>query len=559
MGATKTLGRVAVSLGMLQAPEPAFESSLDVTYAGVLLALPALLVCGLLHHTEKHFLLPRGYYRLDSIFLLLAFMALSRIKAVEDLRYAAPGEWGKALGLDRIPEAKTLRRKIKSLSNAEQPSQWAADLSKRWMHQEPEAAAVFYLDGHVRVYSGCQTALPKHYVSRQKLCLRATVDYWVNAMGGRPFFFLNKEIDPGLITVLEEEIIPRLLREAPDQPSEEALKEDPHLHRLTVIFDREGYSPALFARLRKKRIACITYRKNSGEAWPETEFSCRQVVLASGNVVEMRLAERGVLMGALWLREVRKLTESGHQTSILATDYVSDMTVIAIAMFARWSQENFLKYMRNNFNLDRLAEYSTEEIPATTKVINPEYRRVAAEIRKQRAIQTRLCAQFGAVTYTEEIAPATAEEYQRTKAALQEDIGNVQEALEKLKQQRKEIKRHIPMSELPEEERFQRLSVQSKYLIDTIKMVAYRAETAMASLVSERMSHPDEARSLLRAIYAAEADILPDLPKGILTVRLHHLANRSSADVIHHLCSELNSTETVFPGTNLRLNYKLVS
>jgi hypothetical protein len=559
MGATKTLERIAVSLGMLHAPAPAFEASLDVTYAGVLFALPALLVCGLLHHTEKHFQLPRGYYRLDSIFLLLAFMALSRIKAVEDLRYAAPGEWGKALGLDRIPEAKTLREKIRSLSNEERPSHWAADLSAEWMKREPEAAAVFYVDGHVRVYSGSQTDLPKHYVSRQKLCLRATVDYWVNAMGGRPFFFINKEVDPGLISVLEEEIIPRLLRDTPDQPTEEALKDNPHLHRLTVIFDREGYSPALFARLRKRRIACVTYRKNPGEAWPETEFTSRQVVLSSGNVVEMLIAERGVLMGSLWLREVRKLTESGHQTSILATDYVSDMTVVAVAMFARWSQENFLKYMRNHFNLDRLIEYSTEEIPDTTKVVNPEYRRIAAEIRKQRGMHTRLCAQFGAITFTDEIEPGKAEVYQQKKAALQEEIGNIQQGLEGLKQRRKETKRHIPLSDLPEEERFQRLSVQSKYLIDTIKMVAYRAETVMASLICEKMSHPDEARSLLRALYAAEADILPDPALGTLTVRLHHLANRGSGEVLRHLCSELNSTETVFPGTNLRLNYELVS
>ncbi|HAM49871.1 MAG TPA: hypothetical protein DCP92_03955 [Nitrospiraceae bacterium] len=105
MGATNTLERVAASLGQLEAVAPVFTASLDVPNAGVLFALPALLVNGLLAHAEKYFHLPRGYYRLDSIFLLLAFMALSRIKTIEDLRYCSPGEWGKILGLDRIPEA----------------------------------------------------------------------------------------------------------------------------------------------------------------------------------------------------------------------------------------------------------------------------------------------------------------------------------------------------------------------------------------------------------------------------------------------------------------------
>ncbi len=171
-----------------------------------------------LSHAEKYFQLPRGYYQLDSIFVLLAFMALARKKAVEDPRYCSPGEWGKVLGLDRIPEVKTLREKIGHLSRGHQAVKWAGQLSAEWMQSNPESAAILYIDGHVRVYSGRQTKLPRHYVARQKLCLRATTDYWVNAIDGRPFFLINKEVDPGLIKVLEEDIIPRLEKDVPNQP-----------------------------------------------------------------------------------------------------------------------------------------------------------------------------------------------------------------------------------------------------------------------------------------------------------------------------------------------------
>ncbi len=81
----------------------------------------------------------------------------------------------------------------------------------------------------------------------------------------------------------------------------------------------------------------------------------------------------------------------------------------------------------------------------------------------------------------------------------------------------------------------------------------------MSNLLRERMSHPDEARSLLGAVYNAEGDILPEPEAGILTLRLHQLANHMSSESIRYLCDELNSTETVFPGTNLRLVYELVS
>ena len=90
-------------------------------------------------------------------------------------------------------------------------------------------------------------------------------------------------------------------------------------------------------------------------------------------------------------------------------------------------------------------------------------------------------------------------------------------------------------------------------------MVAYRAETAMAQMARETMSRQDDARSLLRALYSTEADLLPDQTAATLTVRVHHQANRSADEVIRHCCNELNQTETIFPGTNLRLVYELVS
>jgi hypothetical protein len=362
MGATDTEGRLLSSIFQCGPSEPNFQACLDVRDGGVLLGLPGLLSMGLLAHTDC-FQLPAGYYRLDSIFLLLAFMALARIKTIESLRYCPPGEWGKLLGFDRIPEAKTLRGKVKLLVQDGRAEQWSGLLSRDWMALCPESAGVLYIDGHVRVYAGGQTELPRHYVARQQLCLRATTDYWVNAMDGQPFFMVNKPVDPGLLTVLEEEIVPRLEQEVPRNPSvrEQASP------RFTLVFDREGYSPGFMARMRRKRIACLTYHKYSGEDWPAAEFHDRQVDLVSGQSVTMQLAERGVFLGKkLWIREVRKLSEGGHQTSIISTDYSRGLSSLAAAMFARWSQENFFKYMREQYSLDRLFDYSLEEIPGSS-------------------------------------------------------------------------------------------------------------------------------------------------------------------------------------------------
>ena len=60
-----------------------FNRAVDLPHGGVLLALPALLVSGLLSHTSKYFSLPAGFDGLKTIFLLLAFMSLSRIKSIK--------------------------------------------------------------------------------------------------------------------------------------------------------------------------------------------------------------------------------------------------------------------------------------------------------------------------------------------------------------------------------------------------------------------------------------------------------------------------------------------
>jgi hypothetical protein len=559
-GACAVEARLAASFGALQAVAPDFQAARDVPNGGVLCALPSLLAMGLLAATERFFALPKGYYGLDSLFLLLAFMALARLPSLESLRYCAPGEWGKLLGLDRVPEVRTLRQKVRLLSRDDSPTAWSAELCRQWMAAAPEHAGTLYIDGHVRVYNGRQTALPRHYVARQRLCLRATTDYWVNAMDGQPVLVVHHAIDPGLIQVIEQDILPRLDETVPGQPSAEDLQADPLRHRFTLVFDREGYSPDFLRRMKDRRVACLTYHKFPGDDWSVEEFVPHRVPLPNGQVVEMHLAERGTcLSNRLWVREIRKRTERGHQTAILSTDYRSDPLPLAAAMFARWSQENFFKYARQHYGLDRLVDYGIEPISDPIPVVNPAYRRLDGQVRSATGKLHRLLAHFGAMNLDETIEPQHVEPFLQRKAALQEEIELLQESVQTAKAARKATPRHITVAELPEGERFAQLRTQSKHLIDTIKMVAYRAETAMANSLRETLSHPDEARRLLQALYTTPADLLPDRLAGTLTVRLHHQATAAADSAIEKLCEELNATDTVFPRTHLRVVLKVGS
>src|SRR5436309_3325943 len=430
-GTIRTLERIAAAMGLLASAPIEFQTACDVTQGGVLLALPALLAQGLLRYSPQMYQLPNGFYGIDSIFLLLGFMALARIRSLEHLRYEPPGEWGKLLGLDRIPEVRTLRAKLKLLClDLGRAMRWNAQLAKEWIARQKDTDLYFYCDGHVRVYHGELTTLPRHYAARERLCLRATTDYWVNAMDGQPFLYVNKEVDPGLIATLKQDVIPWLEGSVPKTlEQEKRLAEDPRAHWFTIVFDREGYSPDFFEQMLRKRIAVLTYHKFPKQDWSAAEFTSHSVQLAGGETVTMKLAERGTqLSNKLWVREIRKLTTH-----------------------------------------------------------------------------------------------------------------------------------HIPVKSLPEQDRFTRLRTERKHFVDTIKMIGYRAETSLASLLLEHLVRSDDARALLRQIFNNEVDLVPNSAASTLTVRLHHLAQAAHDQALAQLCATLNETETIFPGTNLTLIFEIGS
>ena len=174
---TRADERVACAMGVAVSATTRFEPGSDVQMAGLLTGLPALCANGLLSGLGKHFKLPKGFYSAAHILIVLGFMALGRIRRPEGLRHIPPGELGRAIGLDRVPEVRTLRAKVSELATTGTPAAWMQERSKAWMEADPEAAGYLYSDAHVREYNGATATLPRRYVSRQQLCLRGTTDY----------------------------------------------------------------------------------------------------------------------------------------------------------------------------------------------------------------------------------------------------------------------------------------------------------------------------------------------------------------------------------------------
>ena len=552
---TRADERIQTALGLATGATTRFEASHDVAMGGLLAGLPALCANGLLTGLDRHLKLPRGFYSALHILLVLGFMALGRIKRPEHLRQTSPGELGKVIGLDRVPEVRTLREKVHLLAKTGDPAAWMRDLAKLWMESEPEEAGYLYVDGHVRVYHGEQARLSKRYVSRERLCLRGTTDYWVNDALGRPFFVVSQPLNDGLAETLLKDIVPQLLEIVPGQPTPAELDADPTLHRFVMVFDREGATQSLLGRLWKQRIGALTYRKNVKDLWSEEAFQEQEVHLPAGGSTGMKLAMRETRLGtgdsSLAVTEVRRLTQSGHQTAVITTARQLGNTTIAGRMFARWCQENYFAYMMEHYDIDGLIEYGDDSLPGTHQVVNPRWRELDKAVRQTRQSERKLQAAIARTALDD------GGEIQKNAESV-EALQAVQEELKRLCAARKASPRKVTIDSLPEAERPTQLPPLNKMLCDTVKMVAYRAETAMVALLRRHLKKEDDARALIRELFVSSADIEPNALANTLTVKIHRMASPAHDRAIAALLEELTLQDFPHPETGARMTFALV-
>lgn len=536
--------RALARAGALVEAAPQFVAAEAVRYGGALLALPALLSVGLLEAGEHTYgTLKKGFYGLRATLLIAAFMALLRIRTPEQLQGQPPGELGVLLGLDRAPEVKTLRRKLWELAARRQATPFSQRLAARWVQESAEAVGLLYIDGHVRPYHGTAHTLPETWVSRRRLCMPATTDVWVQQQDAQPLFVVTAPANDDLRAMLRREILPEVRRLVGER-------------RVTIVFDREGWSPTFFREVAQQGFDVLTYRKGKYAPWRVTVF--RAVTGAiEGRAVSYDLAERrtAVLPG-FRMREVRRLCASGHQTAILTTRTDLPIEAVAYRMFERWTQENFFRYMRQHFALDALVTYAVEPADPARTVPNPERKAVAKRLATIRAAVTDLEQTYGqhARRNAERQRP-TMRGFKIAHAAIGQQITALETEARALKSRLATLPKRVPISAVLDAAAIVRLAPEAKHLTDTIKMVAYRAETALVrQLAPHYAKTEDDGRALIREMLLTSADIVPDGHR--LLVHLHALANPRSHAALTHLCDTLNTLGVRYPGTDLTLVYQ---
>jgi len=483
-----------------------------------------------------------SFYGLRTTLVTLLLMALLRIKRPEGLKEQSAIDLGCILGLDRICEVKTLRRKLDRMAAKNKAFIFGQELAKTRIQRREGTLGFLYVDGHVRVYNG-KRKLAKAYVTQKRLAMPATTDYWVNDQQGDPIFVVTAPANEGLVKML-----PSILQEAKNLIGDN--------RPLTVVFDRGGWSPKLFLKLIKQGIDIITYRKGKTALIPEDHFY-QIAEEIEGKKIEYRLHDRTVafLKGKLWLRQVSRLNPSGHQTHVITSRQDLSEVTIAYRMFERWRQENYFKYMAEEYALDALVDYDVQEDDMERLVPNPKRKGINRDRTKIKAEIKELGGEYGLKALNnKETKRPTMRGFKIVHSAIGRKIEELKQREFELKALYEQTPARVPLKDTLANQSVYRLRREKKHLTDLIKMVAYQAETDLLSLIrSEYARADDEGRTLIQSALKCSGDI--EVNGNELRITLNPLSSPHRSKAIKVLCEKLNTTHTDFPGTKLRLVY----
>ena len=542
----RSIDRLLAREGLLSDAAPLFEDADGVPDLGAMLAIPVLAQQGVFVEAMRVFnSIGPAFYGLRTVVACLSLLMVLNLGRLQNAMQREPGQLGRLLGLDRSPEIKTLRRKLRTLVSQKMSLAFMGALARRQLATQQEIWA--YVDGHVAVYTG-KRKLREHHVARLRAARPSMIDYWVNQAGGAPLLVVTGPQHEGLVAQIRA-VLQELDKLAPGKT-------------ITIIFDREGWSPKLFALLAADpRVRFLTYRKaNKKKKLPRLPAASFRTVAfeASGEVIRYELADTRVRIPyklgkdkrVLELRQITLRRPNGKQVHIVTSDFERPAAELAYRMTHRWSQENFFKYGRAHRGIDALVTQDTEPAADGGRLVkNPQRVALDASIAKLERQLNDALQDYGRRQLPGSTEPCS-ESHQAYIEALTKELDAV-------RSRRAELPSRVPFADTEQGRDAVQPNVEVRRLMHTFRMVADRAELALLELIRPHFQDwCHEGRALVRAILHSPGNIR--LIGTELHVQLASQASPYKTRALQALCDELTSMHAVYPGSDLRMVFSVL-
>jgi prepilin-type processing-associated H-X9-DG protein len=426
-------------------------------------------------------------------------------------------------------------------------------LARRHAAAHPDALGFLYADGHARAYYGTRK-VQKTHVARLKFPAPATEETWVTDQDGGPVFMVAAEPSESLAGELRR-LLPKLRQVVGEG------------RRVTVCFDRGGWSPALFADITGAGFGILTWRKGPAPDVPAAEFSTVACADDRGREHEYDLADTTVTLDindgprkgeTVTLRQVTRRVPATRGTTrqihALTTRTDLDAGEVCWRLTSRWREENYFRYARTRFALDALDSYAASPDDPDRMVPNPAKKAAAAQARRAGALAAAAeAARDAALLQLHSPAPGQPVTITNQMInALNAPAEAAYQELDAAEEAAAAVPARIRLGETAPD--MVRLEAEVKQITHATRMAAYNAETTLARAMHGRYARAgDEAYALIREALLASGDIIPC--DGELLVRLDPLTAPRRTQALAALCDQLNHAGSRYPGTRLVLRY----
>ena len=456
---------------------------------------------------------------------IIAALALGQ-RCVEGVRRLATPSGSALLRAQRVPSASGVRRLLgRLIANGGDEATLEARMGERLIRaaRADDGPAVFYVDNHLRPYTGKQV-IRRGWRMQDRRVLPGTTDYYIHDEDGRPVTRIAVPSHDSLAALLP--LLGARLRDA--------LGAD---ERILLAFDRAGAYAEPLAGLRDAGFEVVTYERKPYPDLPATAFVPTTIAGETVGLHEHRLRNLGGGRGRV--RRIAVLTDDGRQVNFLAVSKEPAARLVEI-LWHRWRQENGFKHGTERWGINQLDDRGVEAVPAGTVIPNPARRRL------DRALRVARVSEGDARRALARLPPGTPR-----RDAAEEDLAEALQLQLDLEALRPHVPTHAPVEETELADTLVRHTGQRKAVIDVIRVVCANAESDLATLLAPHLHKPREAKKVVANVLAAPGQVA--VTETAIRVRLAPAASRSERRAIAALLRAVNLRRLTLPGDARRL------
>ena len=461
----------------------------------------------------------------------LASLAIGE-RTVEGVRRVATPTATTLLRADRAPAATTVRSRLWLFAKAHAADLMAA-MSQRYLdaaRRDADEPAVFYVDGHLRRYTGKHT-MRLGWRMQDKRAAPGTTDYYVHDEDGRPLFGVAVPSHDSLTTWLPQ--IAARLRDALG-PSE----------KIVLAFDRAGSFPEQLAGLRDAGFDFVVYERKPYAAVASGAFD--RTIAIRGEVYRLGESRRKNLGKARGrVRRILLGAPDGTQINVLAVSTLPAERLVGILLgreahddpSGRWQQENAFRHGVERWGQNHLDGRKVEPVPPGTIIPNPRRRRTERALAIARSDEGRARCALAAL-------PPSATDERRARV-----VGELKDAIWRrvhLELIRPLVPKHAPVEDTDLSGKLVRHTGQLKLVVDTFRIVCANVEADLAGWIAPHLGKPREAKKVIANLFDAPGRV--DVTPTEVRVRLAPSANRSERVAIRRLLEHVTSMRLILPG-----------